>query len=68
MRISSQHIASYLVIIIVLSVSTYAAEQVTQRGVMVRQATIYISPDSASAKLAQIERGREVAIIEHSNQ
>jgi len=68
MRISSQHIASYLVITIVLSVSTYAAEQVTQRGVMVRPAAIYISPDPASAKLAQIERGREVAIIEHSNQ
>jgi len=68
MRITSQHIASYLCIIIVLSVSTYAEEQATQRGVMVRQATIYISPDPTSAKLAQIERGREVAIIEHSNQ
>jgi outer membrane protein assembly factor BamD (BamD/ComL family) len=68
MRITSQHIGSYLFIVIVLSVSTYAAEQATQRGVMVRPATIYISPDPASAKLAQIERGREVAIIEHSNQ
>lgn len=48
--------------------SAYAAEQTTQRGVMVRQASIYISPDRNAAKLAQIERGREVAIIEHSNQ
>lgn len=48
--------------------SAYAAEQTTQRGVMVRQASIYISPDRNAAKLAQIERGRELAIIEHSNQ
>ncbi|MGE5207561.1 MAG: tetratricopeptide repeat protein [Chlamydiota bacterium] len=46
----------------------HAAEQATQRGVMVREATIYISPDPTSATLAQIERGREVAILEHSNQ
>ena len=57
-----------LAITLAVTISAYAAEQATQRGVMVRQATIYISPDPSSAKLAQIERGREVAIIEHSNQ
>ena len=56
------------VAIFALTLGAYAAEKTTQRGVMVRQATIYISPDPASAKLAQIERGREIAIIEHSNQ
>ncbi len=57
-----------LTAILSFSLSAYAAEQATQRGVMVRPATIYISPDPTSAKLAQIERGREVAIIERSNQ
>lgn len=54
--------------IILVSLPALAAEQAAQRGVMVRVATIYISPDPSSAKLAQIERGREVAVIEHSNQ
>jgi outer membrane protein assembly factor BamD (BamD/ComL family) len=38
----------------------------TERGVMVRAAQIYISPDTNSAKIATIDRGREVAVIEKS--
>ena len=57
-----------IAVIFAVPFSAYAAEQTTQRGVMIRQASIYISPDRNAAKLAQIERGREVAIIEHSNQ
>lgn len=68
MRIHRKRIVASLLATLALSLSAVAAEQATQRGVMVRQATIYISPDPTSAKLAQIERGREVAIIEHSNQ
>ena len=37
-----------------------------QRGVMVRAAQIYLSPDSSSAKIANIDRGREVAVLERS--
>jgi outer membrane protein assembly factor BamD (BamD/ComL family) len=37
-----------------------------ERGVMVRVAQIYISPDANSAKIAIIDRGREVAVIEKS--
>lgn len=64
-------------VFVAVSLSAYAfgqqlqagtADQSTQRGVMVRVANIYISPDPNAAKLAQIERGREVAILEHSNQ
>jgi outer membrane protein assembly factor BamD (BamD/ComL family) len=68
MRSKLPQIIVFSVVTVALPLSAYAAEQQTQRGVMVRQATIYISPDPNSAKLAQIERGREVAIIEHSNQ
>ncbi len=63
-----KHQLTILTITLFLATSAYAAEQATQRGVMVRPATIYISPDPTSARLAQIERGREVAIIERSNQ
>jgi hypothetical protein len=35
-----------------------------QHGAMVRAATIYVSPDPSSAKLGDLERGREVIILE----
>jgi hypothetical protein len=38
----------------------------TERGVMLRDGIIYISPDSSSAKLSNIGRGREVAVIERT--
>lgn len=38
----------------------------TERGVMVRVAQIYISPDTNSPLIATIDRGREVAVIEKS--
>ena len=36
------------------------------RGVPIRVASIYLSPDSASNKLAEIDRGREVVVLETS--
>jgi outer membrane protein assembly factor BamD (BamD/ComL family) len=56
------------IIVLAIAVPARAAEQTTPRGVMIRQATIYISPDPSSAKLAQIEPGREVVVLERSNQ
>jgi outer membrane protein assembly factor BamD (BamD/ComL family) len=38
----------------------------TLRGTPIRVATIYLSPDSGSSKLADIDRGREVVILETS--
>ena len=38
----------------------------TERGIMLREGIIYISPDTSSAKLSNIGRGREVAIIERT--
>jgi len=37
-----------------------------ERGTIIREAIVYISPDSASAKLGQAERGREVVLLERS--
>lgn len=53
---------SVFFLIIVFSISAVAAE----RGVMLREGVIYISPDTSSAKLSNIGRGREVAVIEHT--
>src|SRR5580700_5013597 len=38
----------------------------TVRGTPIRVASIYLSPDSSSNKLAEIERGREVVVLETS--
>ena len=42
-----------------------SASAATERGVMQRAGIIYISPDRSSAKISDIGRGREVAILEH---
>jgi hypothetical protein len=36
------------------------------RGVIVRVTTIYVSPDASSAKLGEVERGHEVAVMQTS--
>src|SRR5207247_4794971 len=46
------------------SCSLHAAQ--AEHGILVRVANIYLSPDSSSAKLGEVERGREVAIFEKS--
>jgi outer membrane protein assembly factor BamD (BamD/ComL family) len=47
------------------STSTYALAA-GEHGALVRVANIYLSPDSSSAKLAEIERGRELVVLESS--
>ena len=38
----------------------------TERGIMLREGIIYISPDTSSAKLSNIGRGREVAVLDRT--
>lgn len=38
-----------------------------ERGVMIREAIIYVQPARSSAKLANIDRGRELTVFERSN-
>jgi outer membrane protein assembly factor BamD (BamD/ComL family) len=57
-------IASALVVVIVVSASLPLAA--ADRGTIVREAIIYISPDSSSHKLAQAERGREIILLDKS--
>lgn len=44
------------------------ADENTERAVCVRSANLYLSPDTNSQKLANVDRGREVAVLEHSGQ
>ena len=49
-----------LMLAIVLGSTAWAAE----RAALVREAVVYLSPDTSSAKLANAERGRELIILE----
>lgn len=39
-----------------------------QRGAMIRVANIYIAPDATSAKLGEVDRGREIVVLETSRE
>ncbi|HWC18226.1 MAG TPA: outer membrane protein assembly factor BamD [Terriglobales bacterium] len=43
-----------------------AADENTERAITVREAILYLSPDTSSQKLATVDRGRELAVLEHS--
>jgi outer membrane protein assembly factor BamD (BamD/ComL family) len=50
--------------VLLLLTATACADVV--RGTPIRTASIYLSPDPSSAKLAEIDRGREVVVLETS--
>ena len=54
----------YCCLVLVLLSSTLAIA--TERGIMLREGVIYISPDTSSAKLSNIGRGREVAVLDRT--
>ena len=51
-----------------LALTSIAAAADYQRGAMVRVAQIYLSPDTTSAKLAEMDRGREIIVLETSRE
>ena len=54
-----------VVLLAVLLASTLCMAQ-ARRGAMIRVGNIYLSPDATSAKLGEVDRGREVIILETS--
>lgn len=46
---------------------TLAAQAATERGVMVREGVMYVSPDRTAAKLGTVERGQELVLLEKSH-
>ena len=57
---------SLFAILLLLTLPAAAAD--FQRGTVVRVAQIYLSPDASSAKLAEMDRGREIIIMETSRE
>jgi outer membrane protein assembly factor BamD (BamD/ComL family) len=55
-------------VIAVLLCAVSGAFCLGERGTLVRVANMYVSPDAKSAKLAEIERGYELVIIETSHE
>ncbi len=51
-----------ILVLLVVCIPAFAAE--TVRGIMVRQAEIYLTPASDAQRVGTIDRGREVAILE----
>lgn len=54
------------VLIIAVILIAAAVAQAAEHGVMVREAAIYLAPDKTTQKLANIGRGREVAVLERT--
>jgi outer membrane protein assembly factor BamD (BamD/ComL family) len=61
--------AGLLGIFFLLSLPSLAvAEQVAkEHGTVIRQATLYVLPGSGSGKVAQVERGRDLVVLEKTN-
>jgi outer membrane protein assembly factor BamD (BamD/ComL family) len=53
----------WIVLIFVCNALLLAAD----RGTLVREAVLYLSPDTTSNKLAQVERGRELILLDKSH-
>jgi Bacterial SH3 domain len=62
--------ARYVLVLLLLT-STFVTKAVadanTERGVPLRPVTVYLAPDVKSEKLATLERGREIAVLEKTN-
>jgi hypothetical protein len=54
------------VLALLLALPATAADY--QRGTVVRVAQVYLSPDASSAKLAEMDRGREIIVLETSRE
>lgn len=55
-------VSSFFALIVLTSLPASAIE----RGIMLREGVIYVQPSTSSTKLSNIERGREVAVMDHA--
>jgi len=60
------NLKSGLVLLTIFFASVLPSPAAVIRGALMRVATIYVAPDATSAKLGEIERGREVVVIQTS--
>src|SRR6266478_7196524 len=64
-RISSKALPAVFFFLI-LQLNSAFAYAAGEHGTLIRVANIYLSPDTNSTKLAEIERGRELVVLESS--
>src|ERR1043166_9879225 len=55
------------IILFVISAAMTALAADKEHGTLVRTANLYVSPGSTSEKLMQVERGRDMVVLEHTN-
>ena len=55
-----------LLCVAALALLAIPSSMAADRGTLVREAVIYLSPDTSSNKLANVERGRELILLERS--
>src|SRR6476620_2365612 len=59
---------AFLIISSLLAFTSAAASANYERGAVIRVAQVYLSPDASSAKLAEMDRGREIIVLETSRE
>src|SRR6478752_6503099 len=71
MQVSAVVRISSLFMLTLLLLSLHARQPVAlaagEHGTLIRVAKMYLSPDSNSTKLAEIERGRELVVLENTS-
>ena len=65
-RISSKVLPAVF-LFLTLQLGSASAFAAGEHGTLIRVANIYLSPDKNSTKLAEIERGRELVVLENTN-
>ena len=59
--------ASTLLFLFLLSLPISGSAADKEHGTVIRQATLYVLPGSNSGKVAQVERGRDLVVLEKTN-
>jgi len=57
-----------VLVVFALAAASRSFAAAAERAIEIREASLYMSPDASSQKLGNIQRGREVAIIEASGE
>ena len=65
-RVDTMNLRRKLIIAVFLGLGAATCYAQSDRGTVVRVASMYISPDTTSAKLGEVERGHDVAVLETS--
>jgi len=66
-RVSSMALLNRSVVLgVLVTALSPAARAAIERGIIVREGIIHVAPDASSAKLSNVSRGREVAVVERS--